>query len=68
MKRVLCILEKGFEEIEAIAPVDLLRRAGIEVVITGVSDREIIKKQNRQPSPQSPILPASPPAIQAAMG
>lgn len=44
MKRVLCILENGFEEIEAIAPVDLLRRAGIEVVMAGVSAREVIGK------------------------
>lgn len=44
MKRVLCLLEKGFEEIEAIAPVDLLRRAGIEVVMAGVSAREVTGK------------------------
>ena len=32
-KRVLCLLGPGFEEIEAVAPIDLLRRAGAEVVI-----------------------------------
>jgi 4-methyl-5(b-hydroxyethyl)-thiazole monophosphate biosynthesis len=32
-KRVLCLLADGFEEIETIIPVDLLRRAGVEVVI-----------------------------------
>jgi protein deglycase len=37
MKRVLCILENGFEEIETVAPVDLLRRAGTEVMMAGVS-------------------------------
>ena len=44
MKRVLCILDSGFEEIEAIAPVDLLRRAGVEVVMAGVSSMEITGK------------------------
>jgi 4-methyl-5(b-hydroxyethyl)-thiazole monophosphate biosynthesis len=44
MKRVLCILKNGFEEIEAIAPVDLLRRAGIEVVMAGVSARQVTGK------------------------
>lgn len=41
MKRVLCILEHGFEEIELVAPVDLLRRAGVEVVMAGVSSATV---------------------------
>jgi protein deglycase len=35
-KRVLCLIGPGFEEIEAVAPIDLLRRAGAEVVIASV--------------------------------
>ncbi len=35
-KRVLCLLFAGFEEIETIAPVDLLRRAGVEVVLASL--------------------------------
>ena len=35
-KRVLCLLTDGFEEIEAITPVDLLRRAEVEVVIASL--------------------------------
>jgi 4-methyl-5(b-hydroxyethyl)-thiazole monophosphate biosynthesis len=34
--RVLCLLADGFEEIETITPVDLLRRAGVEVVIAAL--------------------------------
>jgi len=44
MKRVLCVLENGFEEIEAIAPVDLLRRAGVEVVMAGACSLEVTGK------------------------
>lgn len=44
MKRVLCILEQGFEEIEAVTPVDLLRRAGVEVVMAAVSSLEVVGK------------------------
>ncbi len=37
MKRVLLLLAEGFEEIETLAPVDLLRRAGVEVVTASVA-------------------------------
>ena len=35
-KQVLCLLVDGFEEIETVTPVDLLRRAGVEVVIASL--------------------------------
>ena len=34
--RVLCLLAGGFEELELVAPVDLLRRAGAEVVLASL--------------------------------
>ncbi len=37
MRKVAIILAPGYEEIEAVAPLDILRRAGIEVVIAGLT-------------------------------
>jgi 4-methyl-5(b-hydroxyethyl)-thiazole monophosphate biosynthesis len=41
-KRVLCLLVPGFEEIETVAPIDLLRRAGAEVTIASVTGAKLV--------------------------
>lgn len=41
-KRVLCLLFPGFEEIETVAPVDLLRRAGVEVVVASLTGEKLV--------------------------
>ena len=38
---ILVLLANGFEEIEALTPVDVLRRAGLNVVTVGLSGKEI---------------------------
>lgn len=38
---VYVMLGTGFEEIEAIAPVDLLRRAGVEVLTVGINGKTV---------------------------
>lgn len=41
-KKVLCLLVPGFEEIETIAPVDLLRRAGAEVTLASLTGATLV--------------------------
>ncbi|MEX1118882.1 MAG: DJ-1 family glyoxalase III [Terrimicrobiaceae bacterium] len=36
-KRVLCVVGDGFEEIETVTPIDILRRAGVDVVIASAT-------------------------------
>lgn len=43
---VYVLLGTGFEEVEALAPVDLMRRAGIEVLTVGVSGKVVYGGHN----------------------
>ena len=46
MKKVYLFLADGFEPVEALAPVDVMRRAGIEVVTVSIMKRaEVISAQ-----------------------
>lgn len=45
-KSILIILAPGFEEIEAITPIDILRRANIEVVIASFNDEKLVAGRN----------------------
>ena len=47
MKKVYLFLADGFETVEALAPVDVMRRAGIEVVTVSIMQRrEVVSAQN----------------------
>ena len=45
-KRVLCLLADGVEELELVAPVDVLRRAGAEVVLAAVGNGTEVTGRN----------------------
>ena len=61
MPTVLTLLADGFEEIETFAPVDLLRRAGVEVTIASLAD-------NRHATGRSGIVAHADVALSAVEG
>ena len=68
---VIVALADGFEEIEAVAPIDILRRAGLNVVTVGISGRTVIGSHgivltadqawNDPPPPDILVLPGGMP-------
>lgn len=42
-KKIIVFLADGFEEIEALSPVDYLRRAGAEVLTVSINDDEFVR-------------------------
>jgi len=45
-KKILLLLAEGFEEIEAIAIFDILKRSGLDVIVAGLSTKEIKSARN----------------------
>lgn len=46
MKKAVVFLADGFEDIEALAPVDILRRGGVDVTIAGVTGMQVVSSHN----------------------
>ncbi|MCS7278035.1 MAG: DJ-1/PfpI family protein [Aquificaceae bacterium] len=55
MPKVAILLAEGFEELEAVAPIDALRRAGVEVVIAGLTPDPVASARNVKIVPDTTI-------------
>ena len=59
MYKVAVILAEGFEEVEAIAPVDLLRRAKIECVTVSLAREKLVPSSRNIPVMADRSCPAA---------
>jgi len=55
MAKVAIILAEGFEEVEAVAPIDVLRRAGVEVIIAGLTPEPVASARNVRIVPDTTV-------------
>lgn len=55
MPRVLVCIAPGFEEIEAVTPIDILRRAGCDVTVAGLLDGPVTSSRGLTLCPDCPL-------------
>ncbi|RMH79906.1 MAG: DJ-1/PfpI family protein [Acidobacteria bacterium] len=55
MAKVAIVLAEGFEEVEAVAPIDVLRRAGVEVLIAGLTKDPVPSARNLRIVPDTTV-------------
>lgn len=67
MPTVLVILPEGFEELEAVAPVDVLRRAGCVVTLAALGDSRRVTGRNQIILEADTLLADLPPADSAPL-
>ena len=54
--KALCLLAEGFEESEAVVPIDLLRRARVEVVTVSVTEEPLVLSSHGIPVTADTVL------------
>lgn len=61
MATILTILSEGFEELEAVAPIDLWRRAGFKVITASLGSKKLVTGKNGIPIQTDTTLGATGP-------
>lgn len=62
-KKVVIVLAEGFEEIEAITPIDVLRRIGIKVTVAGLDSIKVISSHCVTVSAECTLINVNPDEI-----